>query len=68
VLGSFFVDYTTQEYFEHIRESRFPDAEARITTTCIQYLSFDVFKRGYCRDDWELGLFLAANPLLDYAA
>jgi hypothetical protein len=40
-------DYTAQEYFETKAKSLFPNAEASIATTCVTYLSFDVFGRRY---------------------
>ena len=36
------VHYTTQEFFERIRDSRFPTAQANITLICLTYLSFDL--------------------------
>ena len=38
-----FVHYTTQEYFEKIRESWLPGAESAITNSCLSYLSYDIF-------------------------
>ena len=35
------VHYTTQEFFERIRDSRFPTAQADITLIYLTYLSFD---------------------------
>ncbi|KIN08971.1 hypothetical protein OIDMADRAFT_70903, partial [Oidiodendron maius Zn] len=37
------VHYTTQEYFNSIRASRFPRAQISIASTCLTYLSFEVF-------------------------
>ena len=45
------VHLTAQEYFERIRLKRFPNAQSKITTTCLTYLSFDVFAKGYCLTD-----------------
>jgi hypothetical protein len=42
------VHYTTQEYFDRTRHDWFPNAEAMITTTCMTYLSFELFTRD-CR-------------------
>ena len=53
------VHYTTQEFFEKIRDNRFPTARADITLTCLTYLSFDhpsSFKH------WK------ETPFLEYAA
>ena len=41
------VHYTTQEYFNSIRASRFPGAQTSIASTCLTYLSFEVFADGY---------------------
>ena len=45
------VHYTTQQYFERIRESKFPNAQACIATACLTYLAFDVFKDGPCKHE-----------------
>src|SRR3984957_17839034 len=58
-------DYTAQEYFERKGESQFPNAHASIATTCLTYLSFDVF--GARRRDDYISL-LMDNPFLNYAA
>ena len=42
----FSTDYTAQEYFERKGESQFQNAHASIATTCLTYLSFDVFGVG----------------------
>ena len=62
------VHYTTQEYFERIRMTRFPDAQTSITTTCLVYISFDAFAEGYCRSDQEMEIRMHEYPLLEYAA
>jgi hypothetical protein len=64
----FSADYTTHQYFECKRESRFPNAQANVTATCLRYLSFDIFRRGYCGDDQELESLLEDNALLNYTA
>jgi hypothetical protein len=64
----FSADYTAQEYFKGNLDSLFPDAQANITATCLTYLSFHIFERGYCHYDQELDSCLEANALLDYAA
>ena len=61
-LALFSVDYTAQEYFETNAKSLFPNADASIAATCIAYLSFDVFAKGYH------DFCLKKNPLLKYAA
>jgi len=47
------VHYTTQEYFKRTQNDLFPRAESEITTTCVTYLSFNVFKSGFCQTDDE---------------
>jgi len=67
--GSYYItDYTAQEYFEHVRQFRFPCPHVDIAATGITYLSFDIFKRCYPRDYGEEKLFLQSNALLNYAA
>lgn len=34
------VHYTTQDYFERIRETRFPEVRSSIATACLAYLSY----------------------------
>jgi hypothetical protein len=62
------VHYTTQEYFERTQSQWFPQAESKITITCITYLSFNVFESGLCqtRDEFEKRLQL--YKLYDYAS
>ena len=62
------VHYTTQEYFERTQMTWFPDAQGDIATTCITYLSFDVFESGFCQTDEEFEERLQLNPLYDYGA
>jgi hypothetical protein len=62
------VHYTTQQYFERIRMTRFPDAQTSIATTCLVYISFDTFAKGHCRSDLGLEFRLRKYPLLEYAA
>ncbi|KAF1963967.1 ankyrin, partial [Bimuria novae-zelandiae CBS 107.79] len=62
------VHYTTQEYFERIRDQWYPSAPLHIATTCLTYLSFDLFKSGNCSSDKEFEDRLQENKLLDYAA
>ncbi|KAI9879865.1 MAG: hypothetical protein M1830_006717 [Pleopsidium flavum] len=42
------VHYTTQEYFERTRETRFPHAQRELASTCLTYLSFAEFANGLC--------------------
>lgn len=62
------VHYTTQQYFDKNREKWFPNAEADVTTTCITYLSFDVFESGFCPTDQEFEERLRLHSLYHYAA
>ncbi|WJG34361.1 uncharacterized protein FOBCDRAFT_194101 [Fusarium oxysporum Fo47] len=61
------VHYTTQEYLDRTRDEWFPIAESEITMACITYLSFDVFKAGFCRSAEEYTDRLTWNPFYDYA-
>jgi len=62
------VHYTMQEYFERTQNRWFPDAETKITETCVTYLSFDTFGSGYCQTDSDFEERLRLNPLYEYAA
>jgi ankyrin repeat protein len=62
------VHYTTQEYFERIQHDLFPIAESEIATICVTYLSFNVFKSGYCQTDNEFEKRLQLYKLYDYAS
>ncbi|KAF1808265.1 ankyrin [Eremomyces bilateralis CBS 781.70] len=62
------VHYTTQEYFEQIREIWNPTAQQEIASACLTYLSFHVFRDGSCSSDDDLDSRLKEYPLLDYAA
>lgn len=55
------VHYTTQEFFEKIRNSRFPTAQANITLICLTYLSSDHLSYKYIKD-WR------ETPFRQYAA
>jgi hypothetical protein len=62
------VHYTTQEYFERIRETWIPNAQQEITSACLTYLSFSTFRSGSCSSDKELKGRLEQYVFLDYAA
>jgi hypothetical protein len=62
------VHYTTQQYFDSYRGKWFANAEADITTTCVAYLSFDVFENGLCRTDKDFEERMRLNPFYDYSA
>ena len=61
------VHYTAQEYFERTQIQWFPDAETNITTICVTYLLFDVFKTGFCQGD-EFIDRLESNQFFAYAS
>ncbi|KAF1970704.1 hypothetical protein BU23DRAFT_537789 [Bimuria novae-zelandiae CBS 107.79] len=62
------VHYTTQEYFERIRETWYSSAPLHIASACLTYLSFDLFKTGSCSSDKEFKERLEESKFLDYAA
>jgi len=62
------VHYTTQEYFERIREEWNPTAQLEVTSTCLTYISFNAFRSSSCLSDRELESRLEQNVFLDYAA
>ncbi|KAH6997888.1 hypothetical protein BKA56DRAFT_607474 [Ilyonectria sp. MPI-CAGE-AT-0026] len=61
------VHYTTQQYFDANR-TLFSNAEANITTTCVTYLSFDVYESGFSPTDEELAERTRLKPFYDYSA
>ncbi|KAF2013072.1 hypothetical protein BU24DRAFT_317387, partial [Aaosphaeria arxii CBS 175.79] len=62
------VHQTTQEYFEGVGNAWFTDARQDVASTCLTYLSFDVFKTGSCSSDEEFKKRLQDSRFLDYAA
>ncbi|KAH7187139.1 hypothetical protein DER44DRAFT_173741 [Fusarium oxysporum] len=60
--------YTTQQYFDDKRNELFSNAESNIITTCVVYLSFDVFNSGFCRTDEEFEERMRLYPFYDYSA
>ncbi|KAI0569585.1 ankyrin repeat domain-containing protein [Pyrenophora tritici-repentis] len=62
------VHYTTQEYFERIRDAWNPGAQTHMASTCLTYLSFSMFKTGSCSSNEELKERLQGSQFLDYAA
>jgi ankyrin repeat protein len=61
------VHYTAQEFFERTHNRWFPGVETNIASICITYLSFDVFKTGFCRTDAELKERFKDNQFFKYA-
>ncbi|KAF5539155.1 ankyrin protein [Fusarium phyllophilum] len=62
------VHYTTQEFLDRTRDEWFPIAESEITMACVRYLSFDVFKGGFCKSRKEYEERLECNPFYGYAS
>ncbi|EUC43918.1 hypothetical protein COCMIDRAFT_6696 [Bipolaris oryzae ATCC 44560] len=62
------VHYTTQEYFERIGNKWKTDAQFHIASTCLTYLSFDVFKTDPCSSKEELEKRFQENEFLAYTA
>ena len=60
------VHYTTQEYFQRRDFKNFEDVQRDIiATSCLTYLLYDVFTKGYLTD---LKSCLQENPFFEYAA
>ena len=62
------VHYTTQEYFERIRDVWNPGAQLHIASTCLTYLSFSTFETGSCSSDEEFEERLRGSQFLGYTA
>ncbi|KFZ08626.1 hypothetical protein V502_09249 [Pseudogymnoascus sp. VKM F-4520 (FW-2644)] len=62
------VHYTTQEYFERVRDNWNPKAQEEIASTCLTYISFETFNTGRCDNDADFESRIGQNPFLDYAA
>ncbi|KAF2469207.1 ankyrin [Lindgomyces ingoldianus] len=62
------VHYTTQEYFDRIRDAWDPGAQLYIASTCLTYLSLSIFKTGSCSSNQEFEERLQESQFLDYAA
>jgi ankyrin repeat protein len=62
------VHYTTQVYLERNRGTWYSGAALHIASTCLTYLSFDLFKTGSCSSDEDFEKRLEENEFLDYAA
>ncbi|KAJ6602566.1 hypothetical protein DFH09DRAFT_1354883 [Mycena vulgaris] len=62
------IHHTTQDYLDSIQPSRFPFAQEEITTTCVTYLSFDIFlKNSDLVIPRSVKKLRNVHPLLDYA-
>jgi ankyrin repeat protein len=62
------IHYTTQKYFELIRVDWNPGACQEIATTCLTYLTFDIFRSGPCNSRNGLLVRKKENVFIDYAA
>lgn len=62
------VHYTLHTYLETVRDTRFPNAEANITKTCLKYLTFDALGTAVCKTDRQMEARLLEHPFLLYAA
>jgi ankyrin repeat protein len=60
--------YTAHDYLRGDRHNWFPDAETKIMTACVNYLSFDAFEEGFCNTDKDFEARLSTYPFYDYAA
>ena len=62
------VHYTTQEYFQRRSFKGFENVQRDIIgTSCLTYLSYDVFADGYLTE-WDLKSRLRQNAFFEYAA
>ena len=57
------VHFTTQEYFERNRTTRFANAQEKIAKTCLTYLSLTPFLGGACSDGLIYAGVLTGIPL-----
>ncbi|KAI0430525.1 hypothetical protein F5Y09DRAFT_307452 [Xylaria sp. FL1042] len=62
------VHSTVQDYFNTRQHDLVSNLETEITTICVRYLSFDVFRSGFCLTNDDFENRLASNSLYDYAA
>ena len=63
------VHYTTQEYFQRRRLESFQDVQRDIiSTSCLTYLSYDVFANGYLTDSDLKKCRFQQNTFFEYAA
>ncbi|KAL2844495.1 ankyrin repeat-containing domain protein [Aspergillus pseudoustus] len=65
------VHYSAENYFSQHRERWFPGGSPKLTSACLSYLQFDIFKTGPCSgqdEEAELDQRLERYPFLRYAA
>ncbi|KAJ7117103.1 ankyrin repeat-containing domain protein, partial [Mycena epipterygia] len=61
------IHYTTQDYLDSIQSQRFPDAQTKITSSCLTYLSFQEFLTLPDKYDYqEERRLIREHPLLEY--
>ncbi|KAH8648264.1 hypothetical protein BGZ60DRAFT_390514 [Tricladium varicosporioides] len=62
------VHYSMQEYFESIRDTRFPSAQVIITRACLAYISHDIFNACLLQSGAEIESRLRQYPFARYAS
>lgn len=62
------VHFTTQDYFQRLRITRFPQAQTYITKICLAYLLIKEFEDGCSLSEPELIARAKSFPFLTYAA
>ena len=62
------VHFTVEEYFKLTQQRWFPDADKQLAISCLVYLSFEEFEKGYCCSDEEFESRLRKYRFYDYAA
>lgn len=62
------VYFTTQEFFERTRLTKFSDAQEEIARTCLKYLALRPLHDGPCPDNGSLRTRFDRYPFLRYAA
>ncbi len=62
------VYYILQKYLEKNHEKLLSDFEVELATTCLTYLSFNVFDSESCNDEEALNQRLQVYQFLDYAS
>ena len=63
-----FIHYTTAKYFTQNLAQWFPDIHYAMTSTCLAYLSLDIFNQGPCETEEYLKDRLEKYPFYRYAA
>lgn len=60
--------YTAQEYLQQTHEKWFPESQSKITTTCVTYLSYEVFENRSLADNIDFQKLSTSFPFYGYAA